>query len=335
MPITVAEAIRGADGRGADARRHASASASPPGTQHGTRPAAARRGPAAARAARAAATSTTGFVIDDPEELTDRAARGASRSFAEAMNGHDPRASAASRRVRAGEGVTADGRRAAASTTRMHRRTRPQRGVFMISVAAELAEMHPQTLRMYEARGLISPKRSPKDTRLYSQEDVERLRRIQEMTTELGPQPRRRRARARARARSSSAPSSGCAQLEQRSAEMRARAGGRDGAVRRSFRAELVPIRHYDGDGAAADAAAACEPADCRSLTAGVDSAPPKSEDRARCPGASSSAVVSYDCRSWSRSALLALPASADAAALPAGTLTTFPSRGSCRRRRR
>ena len=43
------------------------------------------------------------------------------------------------------------------------------RGVFMISVAAELAAMHPQTLRMYEARGLITPKRSPKGTRLYSQ----------------------------------------------------------------------------------------------------------------------------------------------------------------------
>ena len=60
------------------------------------------------------------------------------------------------------------------------------RGVFMISVAAELADMHPQTLRMYEARGLIEPKRSPKGTRLYSHEDVERLKRIQEMTAELG-----------------------------------------------------------------------------------------------------------------------------------------------------
>jgi MerR family transcriptional regulator/heat shock protein HspR len=70
------------------------------------------------------------------------------------------------------------------------RRTRvtvsADRGVFMISVAAELADMHPQTLRMYEARGLIEPKRSPKGTRLYSQKDVEQLRRIQEMTTELG-----------------------------------------------------------------------------------------------------------------------------------------------------
>jgi MerR family transcriptional regulator/heat shock protein HspR len=59
-----------------------------------------------------------------------------------------------------------------------------EQGVFMISVAAELAEMHPQTLRMYEARGLIAPKRSPKNTRLYSRRDVERLRRIQEMTAQ-------------------------------------------------------------------------------------------------------------------------------------------------------
>jgi MerR family transcriptional regulator, heat shock protein HspR len=60
------------------------------------------------------------------------------------------------------------------------------RGVFMISVAAELAHMHPQTLRIYESRGLINPKRSPKNTRLYSQRDVELLRRIQHMTSEEG-----------------------------------------------------------------------------------------------------------------------------------------------------
>jgi MerR family transcriptional regulator, heat shock protein HspR len=70
--------------------------------------------------------------------------------------------------------------------TRVTARVATDRGVFMISVAAELADMHPQTLRMYEARGLIEPKRSPKGTRLYSHDDVERLRRIQEMTTELG-----------------------------------------------------------------------------------------------------------------------------------------------------
>ncbi len=75
-------------------------------------------------------------------------------------------------------------RRIRTTTTRVQ--VSSDRGVFMISVAAELAEMHPQTLRMYEARGLIEPKRSPKGTRLYSHKDVERLRRIQEMTAELG-----------------------------------------------------------------------------------------------------------------------------------------------------
>ncbi|HZO35387.1 MAG TPA: MerR family transcriptional regulator [Solirubrobacteraceae bacterium] len=77
------------------------------------------------------------------------------------------------------------------SSRRVTRRTTKievsaDRGVFMISVAAELAEMHPQTLRMYEARGLIEPQRSPKGTRLYSSADVERLRRIQEMTNDAG-----------------------------------------------------------------------------------------------------------------------------------------------------
>jgi MerR family transcriptional regulator/heat shock protein HspR len=65
-------------------------------------------------------------------------------------------------------------------------RVESDRGVFMISVAAELAEMHPQTLRVYEAKGLIEPKRSAKGTRLYSQEDVEQLRHIQRLTAELG-----------------------------------------------------------------------------------------------------------------------------------------------------
>jgi MerR family transcriptional regulator, heat shock protein HspR len=62
----------------------------------------------------------------------------------------------------------------------------PRRAVYVISVASELAGMHPQTLRIYEARGLITPSRSPKNTRLYSEEDVHRLRRIQELTGELG-----------------------------------------------------------------------------------------------------------------------------------------------------
>jgi MerR family transcriptional regulator/heat shock protein HspR len=54
--------------------------------------------------------------------------------------------------------------------------------LFMISVAAELAGMHPQTLRVYERRGLVRPQRSAKNTRRYSRRDVERLRRIQELT---------------------------------------------------------------------------------------------------------------------------------------------------------
>src|SRR4051812_6054023 len=116
------------------------------------------------------------------------------------------------------------------------------RGVFMISVAAELADMHPQTLRMYEQRGLIEPKRSPKGTRLYSQADVDRLRRIQEMTTELGlnlagvervlaletklEQSQRR-----------------LEQLERRSAEMRAEMEAELGNVRRALNTDIVPIR--------------------------------------------------------------------------------------------
>jgi MerR family transcriptional regulator/heat shock protein HspR len=61
-----------------------------------------------------------------------------------------------------------------------------KRPLFMISIAAELAEMHPQTLRMYERRGLIKPNRSSKRTRLYSMEDVERLRHIQRLTSSMG-----------------------------------------------------------------------------------------------------------------------------------------------------
>ena len=116
------------------------------------------------------------------------------------------------------------------------------RGVFMISVAAELAEMHPQTLRMYEARGLIEPQRSPKGTRLYSQADVDRLRRIQEMTNDLGLnlagvervlalEEQLERATRRLQ------------QLEARSAQMREEMEREIEAVRRSFRAELVPYR--------------------------------------------------------------------------------------------
>jgi len=57
---------------------------------------------------------------------------------------------------------------------------------YMISIAAELVGMHPQTLRIYEAKGLVRPKRTPGNTRLYSETDLERLRLIQKLTTELG-----------------------------------------------------------------------------------------------------------------------------------------------------
>jgi MerR family transcriptional regulator, heat shock protein HspR len=60
------------------------------------------------------------------------------------------------------------------------------RPMFMISVAAELVGMHPQTLRIYENKGLVRPQRTPGGTRLYSEQDVERLRIIQRLTTELG-----------------------------------------------------------------------------------------------------------------------------------------------------
>ena len=115
----------------------------------------------------------------------------------------------------------------------------------MISVAAELAEMHPQTLRIYEARGLITPKRSPRNTRLYSYEDVERLRRIQRMTVdeglnlagvvtvlELESQLERVRAQ--------------MARMRKRAAEIERRMDEEVDRVRRSLRAEIVPYGAYE-----------------------------------------------------------------------------------------
>ncbi len=113
------------------------------------------------------------------------------------------------------------------------------RGVFMISVAAELADMHPQTLRMYEARGLIEPKRSPKGTRLYSHADVDRLRRIQGMTAELGmnlagvERVFELEEKLEAMARKVAA-------LERRAGELKAEVERLE-AIRRELRAEIVP----------------------------------------------------------------------------------------------
>jgi MerR family transcriptional regulator, heat shock protein HspR len=61
-----------------------------------------------------------------------------------------------------------------------------ERPRYMISVAADLVGMHPQTLRIYEQKGLVRPKRTAGNTRLYSESDLERLRVVQKLTTELG-----------------------------------------------------------------------------------------------------------------------------------------------------
>lgn len=113
------------------------------------------------------------------------------------------------------------------------------RGVFMISVAAELADMHPQTLRMYEARGLIEPKRSPKGTRLYSHKDVERLQRIQEMTAELGMNLAGVE-RVFELEEQLSSMSRKVASLERRARELKAEVERLE-ALRRQLRAEIVP----------------------------------------------------------------------------------------------
>jgi MerR family transcriptional regulator, heat shock protein HspR len=128
-------------------------------------------------------------------------------------------------------------------TTRVEVAT--DRGVFMISVAAQLANMHPQTLRMYEARGLIEPQRSPKGTRLYSQEDVEKLRRIQEMTAELGLNLAgvERVLRLEDEIEDMHAR---IEQIELEALQAQVRLAQELEEVRRSFRAELVPYRGGD-----------------------------------------------------------------------------------------
>ena len=132
--------------------------------------------------------------------------------------------------------------------TRTTVRVSSNRGVFMISVAAELAEMHPQTLRMYETRGLISPKRSPKNTHLYSQDDVDRLRRIQQMTAEEGlnlagvetvleMEAELERARVE------------MAKLRERTAKLESEMAAEIQRVKREGRAEIVPYGAYETEG--------------------------------------------------------------------------------------
>jgi MerR family transcriptional regulator, heat shock protein HspR len=143
------------------------------------------------------------------------------------------------------EGTGASPQRRTTRRTKVSASFDEKRGVFMISVAAELAEMHPQTLRMYEAKGLINPERSPKNTRLYSYEDVERLRRIQQMTAEDGLnlagvetvlelEEELRKARAE------------LGRMRKRTAEIERQMLDEVERVRRSLRAEIVPYRAYD-----------------------------------------------------------------------------------------
>jgi MerR family transcriptional regulator/heat shock protein HspR len=139
--------------------------------------------------------------------------------------------------------VTRRGR--AARYTRVEATIDSERGVFMISVAAELADMHPQTLRMYESRGLITPKRSPKQTRLYSQRDVERLRRIQRMTSEEGLNLAGVEAVLKmedqvARMRSE------LERMRRRTRDLEREMNEEVERVRRSLKAELVPYGAYD-----------------------------------------------------------------------------------------
>lgn len=129
-------------------------------------------------------------------------------------------------------------------------RVSSSRGVFMISVAAELAEMHPQTLRMYEQRGLITPKRSAKNTRLYSQDDVERLRRIQRMTAEeglnlAGVETVLKMEDELARARAE------LAKMRERTAELEAKMVEEVERAKRAMRAEIVPYGAYEAEGIA------------------------------------------------------------------------------------
>jgi MerR family transcriptional regulator/heat shock protein HspR len=130
-------------------------------------------------------------------------------------------------------------------TTRVSTSFDSDRGVFMISVAAELAEMHPQTLRMYEARGLITPKRSPKNTRLYSQEDVERLKRIQHLTADEGLNLAGVEAVLRLEAELEKAKGE-LGRMRRRTAEIEQRMAAEIEAVKRSMGADIVPYGAYD-----------------------------------------------------------------------------------------
>ena len=121
-----------------------------------------------------------------------------------------------------------------------------ERPLFMISIAAELAGMHPQTLRIYERRGLVAPRRTARNTRLYSEADVARLRRIQELSgaglnlagIERVMELERKLERAELRA----------AALEARMADMEDESRRQLAALKRSLRGELVHVGRPAGE---------------------------------------------------------------------------------------
>ena len=122
-----------------------------------------------------------------------------------------------------------------------------EQGVFMISVAAELAGMHPQTLRIYETRGLITPKRSARNTRLYSRRDVEKLRRIQELTTEHGLNLAGVEAVLEMEARFAEMRDE-LERMRSRARELEKRLTDEVDRVRRELGAEIVPYGRYEPD---------------------------------------------------------------------------------------
>jgi MerR family transcriptional regulator/heat shock protein HspR len=113
--------------------------------------------------------------------------------------------------------------------------------LYMISVAAELTGLHPQTLRIYERKALVMPSRSAGNTRLYSEEDIERLKLVCELTSEgvnlagvrciLELRDELERARKRA------------AELEKRAADADGRVERETERARRSYKAEIVHVR--------------------------------------------------------------------------------------------
>ena len=213
VPLTIPEAIRGAEVEVPTLHGRKTLRV-PAGTRHGTVQRLRGEGPPQARR-----EGPRRHPLPLRHRRSGEPQPGAVRGGREALAGHERQP--AREAVRAGrrrEGLVMRRRRTTTRVTVDH-----ERGVFMISVAAELADMHPQTLRMYETRGLIEPQRSPKGTRLYSQADVDAPAPHPGDDERARAQPGGRRARARARG----AARAGDAAASRRSSAAAARCGRR------------------------------------------------------------------------------------------------------------